>query len=141
MNGKKLSKILEYYYKIGIDMNNILISYDHKDQNIIEKIEPELRKHGVIGDEPYKIIDPFKDIKQGENVREKLLYQMRSANLVVFLVTNNTASSTWVNYEAGIAHALDKNILLLFGKKGEGKSSFTKSLSNFSQNKYFEIDM
>jgi nucleoside 2-deoxyribosyltransferase len=67
------------------------------------------------------------DFEPGEDLRKRIMDEMRSASKVVIIATTNSANSEWVNYEAGMAAALEKPIVIL--RKGIGKTaSFIRSL-------------
>lgn len=107
----------------------IFVSYVHEDRGFLDKLVEALRKHGIIEDEPVSIIDPLKEVKVGDNIRETLRNQIQSASKVVIIHTDKSESSQWVNYEAGMADALNKPIIIV-GRKGSGKTSFLANLAN-----------
>ncbi len=107
----------------------IFVSYVHEDRGFIDKVEQALRKHRVIGDEPVSIIDSLKEVKAGDDIRMALRKQIQSASKVVIIHTDKSESSQWVNYVAGMADALNKQIILI-GRKGSGKTSFLSNLAN-----------
>jgi len=107
----------------------IFVSYAYEDRGVLDKLEQTLRKHGVIGDEPVSIIDPQKEVKAGDNIREAIRKQIQSASKVIVIHTDTSESSQWVNYEAGMADALNKPIIII-AKKGSGKTRFLSNLAN-----------
>ncbi|MFH1236420.1 MAG: toll/interleukin-1 receptor domain-containing protein [Parcubacteria group bacterium] len=110
----------------------IFVSYDYDDRGVrrvLEKLEQILRKHGVIGDEPVSIIELQKEVKAGDNIREAIRSQIQSASKVIVIQSDKSESSQWVNYEAGMADALNKPIIVI-GKKGPGKTRFLSNLAN-----------
>jgi len=107
----------------------IFVSYAHEDRGFLDKLEEALRKHGVIGDEPVSIIDPLKEVKVGENIREALRKQIQSASKVVIIHTDKSESSQWVHYEAGMADALNIPMIII-ARTGTGKTTFLANLSN-----------
>ena len=74
-----------------------------------------LEEHGHdTGDMSF--IDPRVDTRIGDDIREAIKQKMCSASNVVIIVTPNSAKSQWVNYEAGMASALGKPIILIRSK-------------------------
>lgn len=107
----------------------IFVSYAHQDRGLFKFIEQELRKHGIISAEEVMLLDPQSEFQAGDNIREAIKNQIRSASKVVIIASENSADSQWVNYEAGMASALEKPIII-FGKKGIGKTAFLQTLGN-----------
>ncbi len=107
----------------------IFVSCAQEDRGLIDKVEKALRKHGIIRDEPVKIIDPFKEAMCGDDIRVTIRKQIESASKVVIIHTKKSESSQWVNYEAGMADALNKQMIIV-GRKGLGKTSFLSDLAN-----------
>lgn len=107
----------------------IFVSYAYEDRESLDNLEEELRDHGIIGDKPVSFIDPLKEVKVGENIREAIRKQVQSADKVIIIHTDKSESSQWVNYEAGMADALNKPIIIL-GRKGSGKTMLLSNLAN-----------
>jgi nucleoside 2-deoxyribosyltransferase len=105
----------------------IFVSYAHQDRALLGSLEQELRKHGVISSEEIVLIDPRSESHAGDNIRETIRDQIRSASKVVIIASESSANSQWVNYEAGMASALEKPIVI-FAKKGSGKTAFLPAL-------------
>ncbi len=63
--------------------------------------------------------------------REVIKKQIQSASKVVVIYTSNTESSQWVNYEVGIADALDKPVIVV-GAKGSGKTTLLSALKHLN---------
>ncbi len=62
--------------------------------------------------------------------------QIKSADMVVIITSESSVESQWVNYEAGMADALGKPIVVV-GRRGIGKSSL---LTNLADAKVIEIE-
>lgn len=99
----------------------IFVSYAHKDRDLLDAIESILRKHGIVTGKDVVIVDPHQKFKAGSNVRKMIKEQISSASKVVIIKSDNSANSIWVNYEAGMAEALGKPIVIV-GVKGSGKT-------------------
>ena len=107
----------------------IFLSYANEDRGLVRDVIDALRKRGLVKESEVVLLDPH-DLTPGENVRRLIKEQISSASRVVIIATDHSAGSEWVNYEAGMAAALDKPILV-FGQKGAGKSaSLIRSLPN-----------
>lgn len=107
----------------------IFLSYAHQDRAIADQVEQHLRKHGLVTTKDLVILDPQKEVHAGENIREMIRSRMIAASKVVIITSPNSAQSQWVNYEAGMASALGKPIILL-GTRGMGKTNFAMTLEN-----------
>lgn len=107
----------------------IFLSYAHQDRDLVQAVVEALRKHKIVTAEHVIAVDPEKDIHPGENVREWIKGAISSASKVVIIASDNSAASQWVNYEAGMATALGKPIVVV-GRKGVGKSAFVGALEN-----------
>ncbi len=107
----------------------IFISYSPKDRDHLEDLEQTLREHGIIKGDNFSLIDSF-ELSPGDNWRDSIKKAIQSASKVVILATDASASSQWVNYEAGMADALDKTIIVV-EPKGSGKSTLLSNLSKF----------
>ena len=93
----------------------VFLSYAYEDRGIAEQVSRFLEEHGHdTGDMSF--IDPRVDTRTGDDIREAIKQKMCSASNVVIIVTPNSAKSQWVNYEAGMASALGKPIILIRSK-------------------------
>jgi len=72
----------------------------------------------------------------GEDIRRAIRDQIKSADMVVIITSESSVESQWVNYEAGMADALGKPIVVV-GRRGIGKSSL---LTNLADAKVIEIE-
>lgn len=115
----------------------IFISYASEDREYLEALEQALREHGIIKGEDFSFIDSF-NFSPGEDFRESIKKQIQSASKVVIIATDESASSKWVNYEAGMADALDKPIIVVV-PKGFRKSKLLSNLSKFQSIEFNKI--
>jgi putative ribosome biogenesis GTPase RsgA len=111
----------------------IFLSYAFRDRHLVDAVERALREHKIVTSEDVIITE--KELSAGENIRAKVREQISSASKVVIVASNEGAVSPWVNYEAGMATALGKPIVII-GRKGVGKSALIRSLENV---KFIEI--
>jgi ABC-type transport system involved in cytochrome bd biosynthesis fused ATPase/permease subunit len=107
----------------------IFLSYAYQDRHLVQSVEKALRKHKIVTAEDVVILDPQKKLDAGENVREWIKDAISSVSKVVIIASNDSAASQWVNYEAGMAAALGKPIVVI-GRKGAGKSALVAALEN-----------
>lgn len=108
----------------------IFVSYSHGDRKYLEGLEQLLKAHGVIEGDEVSIIDPFsQSFSAGEDIRETIKKQIQSASKVVIIYTSNTESSQWVNYEVGMADALNKPVIVV-GARGSGKTTLLSALKH-----------
>jgi hypothetical protein len=91
----------------------IFLSYDAKDQSDVLKVEDQLKKHGVVTSSEIEIFDPRKALKAGDDFRMVIRDEMKTASKVVLIASPQTIKSQWVNYELGMASALDKPIFVI----------------------------
>ena len=108
----------------------IFLSYARQDHRLVGAVRRALLERGMIrGNDVVIMAD--KILKPGiSDVRKTIKDQINSASKVVIIASDNSANSDWVNYEAGMAAALGKPIVLV-GKKGGGKTASTfKALAN-----------
>ena len=106
----------------------VFLSYAYQDRDIVKQVSRLLQESGHDTDDT-SFIDLRIDTKIGDDIREAIKQQMCSASNVVIIVTPNSAKSQWVNYEAGMASALDKPIILIKSKDAEDVD-FVTSLAN-----------
>lgn len=93
-------------------MSNIFISYAHADAFRVEDIKHELRRLGIVHDGD-RFIDPNHVAVPGSSLRGVLRKEIEAASMVVVLWGREASASANVNYEAGMADALDKPIVLV----------------------------
>lgn len=106
----------------------IFLSYAQQDRKIAERIEGYLREHGIITTPDVEFFDPQKGIQVGDNIRETLKNEITASSTVVIITSPNSAQSQWVNYEAGLASALGKPIVVV--GVGSTGNDFVQALEN-----------
>jgi|SRR5205085_11155831 len=107
----------------------IFLSYAHEDRHLVQEVLDALRKHELVTAKDVVFLDPYDSVLPGD-IRKIIKEQISSASKVVIIASDHSAESEWVNYEAGMAAALDKPIVI-FGRKGSGKSaSLLRALPN-----------
>ncbi len=101
--------------------NKIFISYAHQDNEQISKLKSALTEKGIISNEAVSFEDSQMPMVPGSSIRGALRNAIESANTVVVYWTKNSAASEFVNYEMGMADALDKKLVVVT-PKGERMS-------------------
>lgn len=91
----------------------IFLSYAHKDRAVVDKVKRHLREQVLSTVSDLVFLDPQSEIQSGDNIREIIRSQMMAASKVVIVTSANSAQSQWVNYEAGMASALGKPVLVV----------------------------
>jgi MTH538 TIR-like domain (DUF1863). len=109
-------------------MSKVFLSYPVQDRKLVGRLEPMLREKGLL-DPDDVIINLKQDLEPGTDVRQAIRRQMQEAGKVIILDTPSSARSSWVNYEAGMASALDKPIVVVHAKHGQ-KSQFVERLGD-----------
>ena len=108
----------------------IFVSYSHEDRKYLDGLKEVLQEHGIVEGDEVSIIDPFSGVfSAGKDIRESIKKEIQSASKVVIIYTSNTDASQWVNYEVGMANALDKPIIVV-GARGSGKTTLLSSLKH-----------
>jgi nucleoside 2-deoxyribosyltransferase len=109
----------------------IFLSYARQDRRLVGAVQRALLKNGIVERDDTVIVGPHQQLRRGmTNFRKTIKEQIGSASTVVIIVSNHSANSVWVNYEAGMAAALGKPIVLI-GKKVSGKATTAfKALGN-----------
>jgi hypothetical protein len=99
----------------------IFLSYANEDRDLVHDVLAQLRKHRLVSSKNVIFLDP-RDSSAGSDIRRLIKEQIAAASTVVIIASDNSAQSAWVNYEAGMAAALDKPIVVM-GRKGSGKTA------------------
>lgn len=118
----------------------IFLSYAVEDRNLVQGVRDALRKHQLVTENDVVFLDSH-DFTPGADLRRMIKEQISSASKVVIIASGHSAESEWVNYEAGMAAALDKPIVV-FDWKGSGKSgSLIRALPNVQRIKLEAFDV
>ncbi len=115
----------------------IFLSYSHTDRDFARRVEKRLKDLLKSKDQEFSVIDERRTISAGEDIRQSLKSAMDSATTVVFLASPDSAKSPWMNYEAGLADALGKRVVVV-GQKGVGKTELLRSFPSKVQ--WVELD-
>ncbi|HMV05927.1 MAG TPA: toll/interleukin-1 receptor domain-containing protein [Accumulibacter sp.] len=101
--------------------DKVFLSYAAQDRHFAEALKPQiselLQKHAQTLD----VFDAHA-LASGEDFRKTVKDAMDAATAVVIVASPAGEASQWVNYEAGLADALGKDVVLV-GRKGTTASS------------------
>ncbi|HEY4921500.1 MAG TPA: toll/interleukin-1 receptor domain-containing protein [Xanthobacteraceae bacterium] len=87
---------------------SVFISWMQRDAALAQRFEAALRHAGV------NASNPTRDAVVGEDWRKSTRSAIKSADAVIVLaLAPQNLSSSWMSYEAGLAEALGKRIMLL----------------------------
>ena len=90
----------------------IFISYGHRDADLAQRVETALERLGL------EAFNPARELRPGEDWRKAIQAAIkRSDALVMLFSTPDHLSSSWMTYEAGIAEALGKRVMVLLPSK------------------------
>jgi hypothetical protein len=88
-------------------MAGIFLSHSHRDSALAERIEREFEKLGLP-------TFTARDIRAGEDWRKAIETSVRRADMLLLLIASpEAAASSWMGYEAGMAEALGKRVMVL----------------------------
>jgi hypothetical protein len=96
---------------------SVFISYASSDKSRINSVIEELKSKGVIAEDD-KIVYTTDVFSSESGIREKVRKAIAAASKVVVVWSEEGADSEWVNYETGMAEALEKPIFMVV-RKGE----------------------
>ena len=90
----------------GVKMKNkIFLSYSYEDMPWVEQFAHALEKEGV------DVWFDTHEIALGENIRGKLQEGLRSSNILIVILSSNSAKSPVIFFEIGAAVADNKRII------------------------------
>lgn len=90
----------------------VFISYSHRDADLAKKVGSALEHMGL------KAFNPERDIPLGEDFRKTIQNAIRRSDALIMLVASpQRASSSWMSYEAGMAEALGKRVMVLLSNR------------------------
>ncbi len=114
----------------------VFFSYAQQDKHLVE---PTLKKLSQAGISELEITsetdDPVQLAQAGENLRTMILDHVKSASQVVVLWSEHAANSQYVQYELGLADALDKPIIVV-----KTNRSAPQLPSNLAETAFLELD-
>lgn len=110
---------------------NAFVSYAYQDKEFVEKVKHALAAKGHLpADTVFSDAQGF--LSAGEDIRRRLGWEIRAADVVVLVMSKHAEASQWINYEAGLADALGKKIFVV-GAKGSEKSTWLSNLADYQR--------
>jgi hypothetical protein len=94
---------------------SVFLSYAIGDKPRMGRVLKELRTRGLLGARD-EIVHPTQVTVPGSSIRGVLRNAIQSASKVVLVWSGAGSASQWVNYEAGMAEALGKPIIVVVAK-------------------------
>jgi len=91
---------------------SVFMSYRNRDAKLAGRVASALKHLG------FDALDPTRDLRPGENWRKAIQSAIKRSDAVIMVaLTPQALSASWMGYEAGIAEALGKRIMLLLPNK------------------------
>src|ERR1700752_3312284 len=91
---------------------SVFISYRNRDAKLAERFASALKHLG------FDALDPTRDLRPGESWRRAIQSAIKRSDAVIMVaLTPHGLSSSWMAYEAGVAEALGKRVVLLLPNK------------------------
>ena len=86
----------------------LFLSHSARDSSVASMLEKSLEKLG------FDTFNPMRDIGPGHNWRTSVQAAIRRSDVVLLLMASpDTAAASWMAYEAGMAEALGKRLVVL----------------------------
>jgi hypothetical protein len=117
--------------------NRVFLSYASQDREYAKSLEPVLSKILSSKSKPLEIFDVQSNLAAGDDIRKTIKRAMDAANTVVIVSSPHVDNSQRVNYEAGLADALGKHLVIV-GRKGSGKTALVNRFRGSA--KFIEVD-
>ena len=108
----------------------VFVSYVHQDREFAENVIHALAAKGHFA--PGTVFSDLQHISAGEDVSRQVRSEIEAADAVVLVMSEHAATSPWINYEAGLADALGKKILVV-GAKGSERTALLAKLADYQQ--------
>ena len=101
-------------------IKNMFLSYAKQDEGRLAAIENQLRQLELRSGNEVSELQYGTEVQHGNeepassvDIREQIKRSISKADTVVIVWTPSSAYSSWVNYEAGMADALGKQIIVV----------------------------
>jgi TIR domain len=90
----------------------IFISHGERDADLAQRVESALQRVGL------DAFNPAREVRPGDDWRKSIQAAIkRSDALIMLFSTPHHLSSSWMTYEAGMAEALGKRVMVLLPNK------------------------
>lgn len=115
----------------------VFLSYASPDREFAQSLKPRLNKLLAADTESVDHFDLEEGFLAGADWRHGVRLAIGQATTVVVVTSPESELSDWVNYEVGLADALDKNLVIV-GRRGSGHSAFLDRVSSGAR--FIEVD-
>jgi len=102
----------------------IFFSYAPRDRAFAESLKLKLREFLPAESQALDVVDAHATVTAGEDIRKAIKAAIDKASTVVIVSSPDGNASEYVNYEAGLADALGKDLVIV-GRKGMVKSTLS----------------
>ena len=93
--------------------HRLFLSHSARDAALANRLEKSLEKLG------FSTFNPMRDVRHGEDWRGAVQTAIRRADVLLLLIGSpDSASSSWMGYEAGMAEALGKRVRMCASRPG-----------------------
>jgi nucleoside 2-deoxyribosyltransferase len=112
-------------------VTQLFISHAHRDTEIARAFAREFEHLGFV------TFSPSQDIVPGENWRDAIRHHIKGSDgLVLVMASPEAAASSWMSYEAGMAEALGKDVIVLASQN----RALNEVPSEFRSNRVISFD-
>ena len=95
----------------------VFVSYVHQDREFAENAIHALAAKGHFA--PDTVFSDLQHLSAEEDASRRVRSEIEAADAVVLVMSEHAATSPWINYEAGLADAFGKKILVVGAKDAE----------------------
>jgi len=97
--------------------NQVFISYSSKDHALVREAIERLQKEGVLGSEAISSVESPLEPDAALHIRSEIKDRISNSSFVILVWSKQAANSPWVQYELGMAQALDRPIVVVWADK------------------------
>ena len=108
----------------------VFVSYVHQDREFAENVIHALAAKGHFA--PGTVFSDLQHLSAEEEVSRWVRSEIQASDTVVLVMSEHAATSPWINYEAGLADAFGKEILVV-GAKDVGEAALLAKLAAYQQ--------
>jgi nucleoside 2-deoxyribosyltransferase len=110
---------------------SVFISHGQRDAALAERVGTALERLGL------EAVDPARALRAGQSRRATIQSAIKRADAMIMLISSpQSLSSSWMSYEAGVAEALGKHVMLLL----PNKYPVTELPAEFASTQIVELD-
>lgn len=86
---------------------SVFISYSRRDADLANSVAVALERLG------FNALDPGRNLRPGDDWRKAIQAAIRRSEAVILVASPHSLTSSWSLYEAGMAEALGKKVMVL----------------------------